>query len=377
MPQILALLSVSIGAGHVRAAEALKVTAEQTFPELKVIHLDVMELVPDHFRRVYMDSYIHIIKHHPSLWGYLYRVTERRKSDSVLNQMRERIESLNTRKLRKVLKELQPDHVICTHFLPASLLSRMRRKGKFTKATWVLDTDFDVHKMWIYPHMSGYFAAADEVAWRMKDYGIASEQIHVTGIPIMPVFGQRFDRTLCARELGIAPQKTTILLMSGGVGIEATATLAERLLGLPHDFQILALAGNNKKLLKSLQQLAEQHPQRLFPQGFTDNIERMMAVSDLAISKPGGLTSSECLAMTLPMIVVSPIPGQEERNADYLLEHGAAMKAHDLAGLEFRVRRFLEQPHTFDDIRRNIEQIARPQAARDVLDIVLGRERAS
>lgn len=162
-------------------------------------------------------------------------------------------------------------------------------------------------------------------------------------------------------------------MMSGGAGLEGTEKLAERLLQPEADFQIIALAGKNEKLLEALKQLAAQHPQRLFPLGFTRTIERVMAASDLAITKPGGLTTSECLAMGLPMIVVSPIPGQEERNADYLLEHGAALKAYDVAGLEYRVKLLLNQPQRLKEMRQHLQNMGKPHAARDVLRIVLGR----
>ena len=371
----LVVLSVSAGAGHIRAAEALKATAERAYPDLHTIHIDVMDLVPDHFRKLYADSYIHVVKHHPALWGYLYRLADRQKVDSTLNQMRSAIERLNTRKLGKTLKKLKPDYVICTHFLPAGLLARRIKKGKFNTPVWVLDTDFDIHKMWIYEGMEGYFAASEEVAWRMHDRGVPFERIYMTGIPIMPAFHQPLDRVTCAQEIGINPQKITFLLMSGGAGLGGIDALAERLLHLPGDFQMIALAGKNEALLKSLNKLAASYPRRLFPFGFTMTIERLMAASDLAITKPGGLTTSECLAMNLPMIVVSPIPGQEERNADYLLEHGVALKAYDVAGLEYRVKCLLEHPQRLEDMRRRMQQIGKPHAAHDILRIVLERKK--
>ncbi len=371
------LLSVSAGAGHVRAAEALKQAAEAHYPSFRAIHLDVMNIVPEHFRTLYAESYMKIITHHPSLWGYLYRMAEKQKGDSALNQARRAIERLNTRKLRKLLKEIQPEHVICTHFLPASLLSRMIKKGKFDRPVWVVDTDFDIHKMWIYEGMSGYFAADAEVAWRMQDHGVPAERIHITGIPIMPAFSRQYDRQECARDLGIDPQKPTLLMMAGAAGLGETDKLTERLLRLPLPFQIVAIAGKNAELLDSLRTLAARYPGRLCPLGFTTTIERVMAVADVAVTKPGGLTTSECLAMRLPMILISPIPGQEERNADYLLEHGAALKAYDLAGLEYRVKWLLEQTNRLEAIRQNIERIRTPQAALDVLRVALGGEEAS
>jgi len=371
------LLSVSAGAGHVRAAEALKQTAEASYPSLRTIHLDVMDIVPDHFRTLYAESYMKIIKHHPSLWGYLYRMTEKQKGDSALNQARRAIERLNTGRLAKLLKEMRPDHVICTHFLPASLLSRMIKKGQFEKPVWVVDTDFDVHKMWIYERMSGYFAADAEVAWRMADHCVPPERIHVTGIPIMPAFSRQYDRQECAREIGIDPRKPTLLMMAGAAGLGEADTLTERLLRLPLSFQIVAIAGKNAELLDSLRTLAAQYPGRLFPMGFTTTIERVMAVADVAVTKPGGLTTSECLAMRLPMILISPIPGQEERNADYLLEHGAALKAYDLAGLEYRVKWLFDQMSRLEAMRQQIERIRKPNAALDVLRVALGSEEAA
>jgi processive 1,2-diacylglycerol beta-glucosyltransferase len=370
--QTIVVLSVSVGAGHLRAAEAIKVTVEQGYKDIQVIHVDVMDLVPAQFRKLYVDTYLKIVQRHPSLWGHVYRFTDQEKKRSRWNNMRRHIERLNTLSLHKMLVDIQPDHIICTHFLPASILSQMIEKKQVKGSTWVVDTDFDIHAMWIYEWMSGYFAADEEIAWRMRNRGIDSTRIHVTGIPIMPAFSKKLDRDICARELEINPSKTTLLLMSGGAGLGDIDLLAEQLIEIQGDFQIIALAGKNESLLGKLNKLALQYPDRLFPMGFTNAVERVMAVSDLAITKPGGLTTSECLAMELPMIIVSPLPGQEERNADYLLEHGVAMKAYDVPGLEYRVRKLLKQPFYLAEMRRRLQGIGKPQAAQDILRIVLG-----
>jgi processive 1,2-diacylglycerol beta-glucosyltransferase len=330
-----------------------------------------MELVSSLFRKIYAETYIDIVEHQPAFWGYLYALTDREKADSPLRRLRMAIERLNTRKLNQALAEIAPDQVICTHFLPAQLLSRQREKGRFQQPVWVQVTDFDVHALWIQPHLSGYFAASAEVAWRMIERGIPSNAIHVTGIPIMPAFSESLSRTACAAELGLDPSKMTLLMMSGGAGVGGIERLAERLLRLEQDFQLIALAGRNESLLAQLQILTATYPGRLYPMGFTRTIERVMAVADLAITKPGGLTTSECLAVGLPMIVVSPIPGQEERNADYLLENGAALKAYDEGALTYRVNHLLSQPDLLDRLRQNARQLGKPEAARTVLDTVL------
>jgi len=225
--------------------------------------------------------------------------------------------------------------------------------------------------MWVMPHIAGYFAANDEVAFRMRAAAIAAETIHVTGIPIMPAFAQPLSRDECAREFGIDPMRPTFLLMGGGAGVGQLDQVAERLMSAARDFQLVVLAGKNVAVLAKLQKLAMQHPGRLFAQGFTHQVERLMACADLVITKPGGLTSSECLAMGVPMIVHSPIPGQEERNADYLLEQGAAMKAVDTLGLEFRIQMLLAEPQHLQLMRDKAAALGRPQAARNVLQIVL------
>jgi processive 1,2-diacylglycerol beta-glucosyltransferase len=371
--QKIAIFSVSAGAGHVRAAQALQAAAERWYPGVETVHVDLMELVPKLFKKVYAESYLKVVERHPALWGYLYDRSDQEKADSALSKLRIAIERLNTQKLGKLLREIDPDQVICTHFLPAQLLSRKRRKGTFHKPVWVQVTDFDVHALWLHEQMSGYFAAHEEVAWRMAERGIPRDTIHVTGIPIMPVFGETLPRAACAAEFGLDPNRRTLLMMSGGAGIGGIEILAERLLRLDRDFQLVALAGRNEGLLADLQELAGRYPGRLFPLGFTRVIERVMAASDLAVTKPGGLTTSECLAVGLPMLVVSPIPGQEERNADFLLENGAALKACDTGALAWRVTQLLDNPQRLEGLRGNARGLGRPDAARRVLDIVLGK----
>jgi processive 1,2-diacylglycerol beta-glucosyltransferase len=368
----IAVFSVSAGAGHTRAAEAIKAAAAIAHPDIEVVHIDVMDLVSDLFRQLYAKMYIRLVERLPALWGYLYEKTDQQKADSAARRVQFSIERINTRRFVDKLHELDPDTIICTHFLPAQLLSRMVRKERLSKPVWVQVTDFDIHSLWVLPHITGYFAANEEVAWRMADRGLERDRIRVTGIPIMPVFAEKLARRTCAKELGISPNTPTLLMMSGGVGIGGIDSLAARLVAGDGEFQVVALAGRNEDLLARLRTIAAQHPGRLVPMGFTTTIERVMTASDLAITKPGGLTTSECLAMGLPMIVVSPIPGQEERNADFLLENGAAMKAYDAAGLEYRVRRLLASTHQLAEMSRKARELGRPHAAFDVLRVVLG-----
>lgn len=364
------LLSVSAGAGHVRAAEALRTCAEANLPDTTVTHLDVMDFVSAGFRKLYTDSYLSLVERLPAVWGYLYQATNEVAPDSKMQKLRRAVERLSTRPLRQEIRARRPDAILCTHFLPAEILSRMIRKDDCDCPVWVQVTDFDLHGMWVHAGMRGYFAANEEVAFRMAAHGIAAEAIHVTGIPIMPAFSSPPQRTQCAAEYGLDPARTTILLMGGGAGLGSLDKVAEQLLAIPGNFQLIVLAGRNAEALASLQQIAARHPGRLFPQGFTNRVESLMACADLVVTKPGGLSTSECLAMGLPMILNSPIPGQEERNADYLLEQGAALKACDAVTLEYRIRLLLGDPARLAKMRENAIALGRPDAASKVLQTV-------
>jgi processive 1,2-diacylglycerol beta-glucosyltransferase len=262
--------------------------------------------------------------------------------------------------------------VICTHFLPAELLMHEIRRGRWQVPVWVQVTDFDLHRMWVIPRMAGYFAGNGEIAERMRQSIAPPVQIHTTGIPVMPAFAARYAARDEALSFGLDPARRMILLMGGGAGMGGLDDVARALLATAHDFQLVALAGRNAAALAALQTLAGEHPARLFPMGFTDQVHRLMACASLVITKPGGLSTSECLAMGVPMILNSPIPGQEERNADYLLEQGAALKAIDNTALAWRVQRLLAEPGLLETMRRNAAAIGKPHAARDVLRVVTG-----
>jgi processive 1,2-diacylglycerol beta-glucosyltransferase len=367
----IAIFSVSAGAGHVRAAQALEAAAVG-MPSVETVHVDVMTLVPRPFRKAYTDGYLKVSSVTPALWGYMYKRTDTADVDSAVNTLREAIERLNLRKFDHHVRAMAPDAIVCTHFLPAQLLSREIGKGRFDTPVWVQVTDFDLHASWVHEHMAGYLAADDAVADRMVARGIPERIVHVTGIPVMPVFGEALSRSECAGELGLDPTRPTIALLAGSAGATGIEDLVDRLLALDERLQLIALAGRNEALLGRLRARARVVGRRLVPSGFTTTIERLMAASDIVVTKSGGLTSSECLAMGLPMIVVSPIPGQEEQNARFLVARGAALEADDEAELAAHVGRLLAEPEALERMRISAKALGRPDAARAVLDLVTG-----
>ena len=366
------ILSVSAGDGHIHAAEAIHAHSKEHDLTVDATHLDVMDYVPSEFRKVYTDYYFKFVNKAPDLWGNIYDVYNEDRRDFDAKKVLRGIEQLNTVALRKAINHFAPEAIVCTHFLPAEILSRMIRRERLTSPVWVQVTDFDLHRLWLHDHMTGYFAANEEVAFRMQATGVDAKKIRVTGIPIMPAFSQSFNRENCAQSIGLNPAIKTFLLMGGGAGLGDLATVAENLLGLRDDFQLIVLAGKNAKALASLRLLTEHYPKRLVPVRFTPDVAQLMACADVVITKPGGLTTSECLAMGLPMIINAPIPGQEERNADYLLEQGVALKAFDAVTLSYRVRHLLENPMQLQQMTEKASQLGMPHAGKHVITNVLG-----
>lgn len=361
------VLSVSAGSGHVRAAEALLAQAAIDCPQLQIMHRDVLSLVPSLFRRIYADWYLRLADGLPEAWGWLYRKTDRRAGTGLADRLRRLVQRASAGRLFDEIDRVAPDAIVCTHFLPAELLASARQRGLLDCPVWVQVTDFDLHQLWVHEGISGYAVANDELAYRLERTGVPAAQILVSGIPVMPAFLQPPAREAAAAQWRLDPSKTTVLMMGGGAGVGLSPEQVKALLMQHPALQLIVLAGRNARLLAALQAIEAAHPERLRAVGFTDQVPALMACADLVITKPGGLSTSECLVMGLPMLLVNPIPGQEERNAALLLQEGAAQRADDPATLQFRLERLLSSPDRLAQMRARARALGRPDAARALL----------
>jgi processive 1,2-diacylglycerol beta-glucosyltransferase len=365
------VLSVSAGNGHVRAAEALQAQAKISFPSVTVAHRDVMQFMPAMFRKIYSDWYIKLASHFPEVWGWLYRKTDAAHNGSWLGAIRKKIEHYCAHNLYIEVAQLAPDAIICTHFLPAQLLTAGAKRSPLSCPIWIQVTDFDLHQMWLHEGISGYFVATEELAYRLQSYGVAKNKIIVSGIPVMPGFSITQSRQHQENHFNLKPARTTVLMMGGGAGLGGMEALARQLLLLEEDFQLIVLAGKNKNLLASLHALSVFFPHKLFAIGFTQEVHALMVCADIVITKPGGLSTSECLVMGLPMLLVNPIPGQEERNAAFLLQEGVAIRADDPATLLYRLQNLLQDQSRLSQMRQRAKALAKPDAAIVALTVVM------
>jgi len=367
------VLSVKAGAGHLRAAQAVTHAIRERFPNVEVVSADALEYTNAAFRKGYTEGYETLVRNLPSVWERIYESLETKPADSNAKKLATLWSRLNTKHLLMFVENFKPDVIACTHFLPAEVLGAQRAKGKLRAPVYTILTDYDIHSMWIQEGVTGYFVASSEMAHALREKGIGTASVEVSGIPILPEFAREYPpRETTRQTLGLNPAQRTVLVAAGGFGMMSADGAVKLLAGHLPEAQFLAVAGRNAELEKRLKKLARAYKGRVKPFGFVDNMHELMAASDLAVSKSGGLTTSECLAMGLPMLVFNPIPGQEERNAIYLLEHGAGLWARTPAQMLFKVKALLDDPKRLADMQEAARRIARPRAAFDIAERLMG-----
>jgi processive 1,2-diacylglycerol beta-glucosyltransferase len=260
----------------------------------------------------------------------------------------------------------QWDAVINTHFLPAEIIAHLRREGKCALKQMTVTTDFETHRLWVNQPCDHYTTATPEGAAYLHHWGVPSGDISVTGIPIHPAFAKPRDRDACLKSQGLSGDRPIVLQSAGGFGVGPIGKLYEGLLAIDRPLEIVVVAGKNAAVKEELAKIAVPPRHRATILGFTDKMHELMAVADIVISKPGGLTTSEVLASGAAMVIVNPIPGQESRNSDYLLENGAAIKINNLPTLSLKLNELLSNPQRLESLKANARRIAKPQAACDV-----------
>lgn len=359
------ILSAASGAGHVRAAEALVAAFAARGEDAR--HIEVLKHTNPLFRRLYSDLYVDFVNKRPELLGWMYNALDRPWQ---FQKRRLAMDRLSTGKLVKLIGRENPRLVVCTHFLPAEILVHLKRKKLLDVSIGVVVTDIDAHAMWLYRNIDWYFVAREETRVYLASLGIPEQTIHVTGIPIDPVFGIQKPREEIRRTLGLDPGLTTVLVSAGGFGVGPVESLIRAVQEIRHPIQLVVICGRNAQLERRLAALSgTRHPMKVV--GFTRDMDAWMAASDILVGKAGGLTSAEALARGLVLVIVNPIPGQEERNCDHFLEDGVAIRCNNLPALAYKVDALLDNRDRFRLMRRAVTVLARPHAAAEIVSIIL------
>ncbi len=363
-PRVL-LFSATSGAGHVRAAQALE-KAFSARGDCFVEHIDALQYVSKLFQRIYDKAYISMVQRAPELMGVLYD-----RTDQPWQHPRRRLalDRLNTGPMIRLLKRIQPDLCVATHFLPAEIIAWLIAKRKLLAHNAIVVTDYDVHAMWLCRTVDRYYVAIDEAKEYLARIGVPREKLLVTGIPVDPLFAAPVSRSDARKQLGLDATASVILISAGGYGIGPVEQLVKDLLALQRPWQIVAIAGKSEKTKKRLEEMAREAGKlqsgspRLCAVGFTSEMDKYMAAADLMVGKAGGLTTSEALARALPMALIEPIPGQEERNADHLLEAGAAIRCNNLPAAAWKIAALLDDAKRLARMRDAASGLGKPGAA--------------
>jgi processive 1,2-diacylglycerol beta-glucosyltransferase len=365
------IISASAGTGHVRAGQALEKAFAGDERVAAVKHTDALEFTTTIFREFYSTLYMKLVRSAPDVLGWVYKASDEPwKGDD----FRLQLDRLNTRPLVKFIREFDPQITVCTHFMPAGIISHLLAKEELATHHSIVVTDLDCHAMWLSRIFHRYFVAIEETKAHLDALGLPSERITVSGIPIDPIFAAPIDRATVRVELGLHPEAPTLLLSAGALGVGPTEFVVERLQKLRTDVQTVVICGKSNELRKRLEAKIGRNSSHFHLLGYTDRMHDLMKISDLFIGKPGGLTTSEALACGLPMAIISPIPGQEERNTDHLLEEGAAIKFNELTTIPFKIDRLLGNRARLAAMRECAHSIGKPSAAQTIARTLLDDE---
>jgi processive 1,2-diacylglycerol beta-glucosyltransferase len=361
------IMSASVGSGHNKAAEALARAFRARADVDEVLSDDALEYTNTLHKQFYSKLYEKLSAAAPNFLGWWYETSD---DPWRADQVRILLDLPHTLPMIKFIREWKPDAVVCTHFMPAGVVSHLVAQKKLDAHLSVVVTDYHFHAEWLCRAFHQYFVAQEEDREHMTFLGIPRERTHVTGIPIDPDFGRRMSRPAILRRFGLSGDKPILLLTAGTLGLGPAASVVKRLLEMPQDFQTVVVCGRNEELRDEVEKQVAGAAKKFVVLGYTRQMRELMHVASLILSKPGGLTTAEALASGLPMVILDPVGGQEERNAEMLLERGAAIKCSEVTVLPYKLGCLLEDPARLREMARRARATGRPQAAAEIARIV-------
>jgi len=360
------ILTVSAGAGHIKAAEAISEQIKLKYPDSNIMIVDTYRYISPLLDKVIVGGYMSILRHTPGIYGKYYSLSEpvgsRYNFGSIINRFL-------AIKLMDLINEFDPSVIACTNFIPLQILAMLHRKNKLKTPTISVITDYTTHSYWIHDYVSAYVVANDFIKAELVRKGIPGDIIHPLGIPVTMDFSISNDRNKLLCEYGLE-NKPTILIMGGSLGFGHMKEAFLSLLKLERDIQIVVITGTNKKLRQYLEKCSKLSKKCIKIIGYTDKVCDFMDMCDLLITNPGGMTISEALIKNIPLVLISPIPGQEERNAQFLTNIGVAARVLKKCDLNSVINHVIDNPLRICHMKEMAKYLSKPDATEKVANLI-------
>lgn len=367
------ILYAAYGGGHYSAANSIKKYLDEHF-EVETEIIDCIQYINKVLNKLTTEAYKEMARKAPSLWGKVYSNSQ----SGLLGHVSSRTNKVMAIKLKNLIKEIQPDLIVSTHPFSSQMVSYLRRKGKINCKLVTVLTDFAPHDQWLIGHeyTDDFFVANEKMGKYLLNYGVEPSKIHVTGIPLSNKFFQKFNKQEIYKEFGLNDSKPVILFFGGGefgLGKDRPAQILEALINNLSTTQIIAISGKNPKMNESFSEIVKKLDcgNRVKVFEYTNKVPELMSISSLVVTKPGGLTTSESLASELPILVINPIPGQEEENAEFLVEHNVAVWLKNDDNPDEVIQKLFSSPEKLNNMKKNTVLLAKKNSTKDICEIIM------
>jgi len=362
------LMYITKVSGHRQATMAIQSSLRQLCPHIETPRINGFGYTYPRLEKIVNKAYLSVIKRTPKIWDYLYdnpKVVK--KSGSIKNFLHKTSHS----KLKVLFDQYNPDTVVCTQAFPCGMVADFKRSHQLKINLIGVLTDYAPHAYWINEGVDYYIVPNAEAKERFINKGLHPDSIKIYGIPIHSKFAVQLDKQPIAQKLGIDPDKPVVLIMGGGQGLGPMREVVKSLQAIKMDLQMIVITGTNQKLTDWLSKMRSQINKKLIFYQYVHNVDELMELATLIITKPGGLTTSEALAKGLPMLIVNPIPGQEMRNTDFLLKTGIGIRIDETNDVGEEVELLLKSPERLASMRRAAYDNAKPHASLDIAKLIL------
>ncbi len=373
MDKILILYG-SYGGGHKSAANAIKNHIEENYEEFNVTAVDCIEYISKIINKITTGAYNQMAKKAPWAWKRVYFGSEKGFLSKISNGMNK----LMAKKLYHLIEEENPNIIVSTHPFATQMVGRLKRKGKINCKVSTIMTDFEIHSQWLQEseYIDNYFVAQTGMKESMVKLGIDSSKIYVTGIPMSERFLENFDRKEILREFELEDNKKTVLFFGGGemgLGKDRTCEILKTLVESFENIQVVAISGRNEVMQDAFQEIVanSNSSNRVKILDYTQKVPELMSISSLVITKPGGLTTTESLASGLPMIIINPIPGQEEQNAEFLEKSKVGIWLQKNDDIKKVLETVILNDELLEQMRKNTNKFAKKTSTKDICEIIL------